>query len=104
MTRGKRDGGLLIGMTFYIKLKILRSLLKRLSVLSISLQTLSMFSLRLFYVLTFTVTFLRCLKGRNKKECSQELKCLSHYKILLTEIGNNNYNRSNYFILSTCLI
>ena len=92
-TRGKQGGGLLIGMTFCIKLPILRSLLKRLNILSISLKTLSMSSLRFFYVLTLTVNFLRCLKGRNKKECSQELKCLSHYNIIPIEIRNHKYDR-----------
>ena len=42
-----------------------------------------------FYVLTFTVTFLICSKGRNKKECLQELKFLSHYNMILLQIEND---------------
>ena len=88
-TRGKRGGGLLIGMTLFIKLKIPRSLLKLLNALSISLKTLSMSSFLVFYVLTLTVNFLGFSTGRNKKESSQDLKCLFHYNIILIEIGNN---------------
>ena len=88
-TRGKRGGGLLIGMTLYIKFLILRSLLKRLNILSISLKALNMSSWAFFYVLTFTVTFIICSKGRKKKERLQELKFLSHYNMILIQIGND---------------